>query len=206
MLLRGGNLIDGTAGLRSAAGGLGDRGDSGGPTGRSGARPTVGTADFGAWRSNPRHQMMIVADAAVVTGDDPGGRREIIGGAAIPTSVLDRLACNSELFGLVFSGDGQPLWHGRGVRMVTDAQLRGLMVRDQGCVICDKSPRWCEAHHVIAWQGPGRGPTDIDNLVLICSHHHHLVHDHRWRLVRSSTGHWRVEPPDIGPPPAGRDP
>ncbi len=147
----------------------------------------------------PRHQIMIVAETGVVTGSRPDGRSEIIGSGTIPKSVLERLACNSELLGMVLSGDGEPLWHGRKVRLTTDAQLRGIIVRDQGCVICGKKPRWCEAHHVVPWQGPGRGPTDIDNLVLICSHHHHLVHDHRWRLVRSGVGQWSIQPPDDPP-------
>jgi len=152
-------------------------------------------------RPSQRHQIVVVADLGAITGAEPNGRCEVVGGDSIPQSVLQRLACNSELFGAVFSGPGQPLWHGRGVRMASDAQLRTLMVRDQGCVLCGKSPRWCEAHHVVPWHGPGRGPTDIDNLVLICSHHHHLIHDHRWRLERSKDGSWTVSAPESRPPP-----
>lgn len=154
-------------------------------------------------KPGPRHQIVIVADAGVVTGQSPDGRSEIINNGPIPKSVLSRLACNSELMGMVLSGDDQPLWHGRKIRTATDAPIRALVVRDQGCVVCDKAPKWCEAHHVIPWQPPGRGPTDIDNLVLVCSHHHHLVHDHRWVLRLSRHDYWYAEPPD---PPAGPAP
>jgi len=161
-----------------------------------------GVANIGCrTKPAPRHQIVIVADAGVVTGQSPDGRSEIVSKGPIPKSVLSRLACNSELMGMVLSGDGQPLWHGRKFRTATDAQIRALVVRDQGCVVCDKAPKWCEAHHVVPWQPPGSGPTDIDNLVLLCSHHHHLVHDHRWLLRQSRHGYWYVEPPD---PPTGR--
>lgn len=171
-----------------------------------GSAPSIDARNGGSGAARPRrpsqrHQMVVVADLGAITGSDPDGRCEVVGGDSIPQSVLQRLACNSELFGAVFSGPGQPLWHGRGVRMASDAQLRTLMVRDQGCVLCGKSPRWCEAHHVVPWQGSGRGPTDIDNLVLICSHHHHLIHDHRWRLKRLEDGTWTVSAPESTLPP-----
>ena len=60
----------------------------------------------------PRHQIVIVASADVVTGKDPQGRCEIPGVGPIPQSELERLACDAEFFGVLFSGDGEPLWHG----------------------------------------------------------------------------------------------
>jgi hypothetical protein len=39
----------------------------------------------------------------------------------------------------------------------------------------------CNVHHVIEWV-QHRGPTDLDNLVPLCSKHHHLVHDGGWQL------------------------
>lgn len=197
-------------GARGSGGGLGvdDASASGGSTDQGGtpAGKTASSGQSGSgrhMRPGPRHQIVIVADLGVVTGESPDGHSEIVHNGPIPQSVLSRLACNSELTGMVFSGDGTPLWHGRKIRTATDAQIRALVVRDQGCVVCDKAPKWCEAHHVIPWQPPGCGPTDIDNLVLVCSHHHHLVHDHRWILRRSRHGYWYVEPPD---PPAGPGP
>ena len=68
----------------------------------------------------PRHQIVIVASADVVTGKDPQGRCEIPGIGPIPPSS----ASPAELFGVLFSGDGDPLWHGRGERTATDAQRR----------------------------------------------------------------------------------
>ena len=107
---------------------------------------------------------------------------------------LERLACGAELFGLLFSGDGEPLWHGRGERAATDAQRRALVARDGGCVLCAAEPAWCEAHHIVPWAKPGEGPTDIDNLALLCNACHHRLHDHKRVLVGSAATGWTTAP------------
>lgn len=134
-----------------------------------------------------RHQLLVIAHA--------DGSAEIPGTGPIPPSELARLACESDLFGLVFSGDGQPLWHGRAKRLADDNQWRALVARDGGCFACDLGPEHCQAHHVIWWHPPGFGPTDIDNLVLVCSHHHHLIHDQGWTIVREADGSFTLRPP-----------
>jgi hypothetical protein len=150
----------------------------------------------GSANSRPRNQLIIVAETGVIDGTDPQGRCEIPGLGPIPKSELERLACNADLFGLLFSGDGEPLWHGRGHRTATDPQMRGLIARDGGCIGCGKGPQYCEAHHIVHWAPPARGPTDIDNMVLLCTHEHRLVHDHGWRVVRGGDGKFRLEPPE----------
>ncbi|MCP3974602.1 MAG: DUF222 domain-containing protein [bacterium] len=131
-----------------------------------------------------RNQMVVVAHA--------DGTAEIPDVGPIPQSELERLACISDLFGIVFNTDGKPLWLGRRQRLASDDQWRALIARDGGCVICNAAASRCEAHHVIFWEGSQRGPTDIDNLVLLCKHHHHLVHDHNQILTRDSHGNWVI--------------
>ena len=176
----------------------------------SGAQPVVGderglgSCDGGmpvAGRGNgsgrplpPRHQVVVVASADVVSGRDPQGRCEIPGVGPIPQTELERLTCDAELFGLLFSGEGEPLWHGRGERTATDAQRRALVARDGGCVLCAAEPAWCEAHHIVPWARPTEGPTDIDNLALLCNACHHRLHDHRLVLRRASDGTWTAQP------------
>ena len=116
-------------------------------------------------------------------------------GTALPVSVIERLACGSDLFAAVLSQGGDPLWLGRRVRLASDGQWRALVARDGGCRVCGADPSKCEAHHIVAWQPPGCGPTDIVNLILLCGHHHHLVHDLGWRLVETSDGDWELRPP-----------
>ena len=59
---------------------------------------------------------------------------------------------------------------------------RALVVRDDGCRYpgCNRPPGWCDAHHVTHWVDGG--PTAVDNLVLLCDRHHHVVHEPGWQL------------------------
>jgi hypothetical protein len=50
----------------------------------------------------------------------------------------------------------------------------------------------CDLHHIVPWwQG---GPTDLDNLAMLCGRHHDRVHD-GWKLVRHTDGAWDATPP-----------
>lgn len=142
----------------------------------------------------PRHQIVIVASTDVISGRDPQGRCEIPGVGPIPLSELERLACDAELFGVLFSGEGEPLWHGRGERTATDAQRRALVARDGVCVLCADEPARCEAHHVKPWAKPSEGPTDIDNMALLCGTCHRRLHNHRRVLRRGPDGAWGTAP------------
>jgi hypothetical protein len=89
----------------------------------------------------------------------------------------------------------QPLDVGRTTRVVQPAQRTALAVRDGGCVFpgCDRPLAWCEAHHLVHWLDGG--PTDLDNLVLLCRAHHRAVHEGGWRLVRGPDGWPTATPP-----------
>ena len=66
-----------------------------------------------------------------------------------------------------------PIDLGRAKRLFTPAQRKALLIRDQTCRAegCDIPGTWCDAHHLDPWHTGG--PTDLDNGVLLCSHHHH---------------------------------
>ena len=159
-----------------------------------------------------RNQILVIAHTDAITGADPDARCEISGTGPIPRSELERLACESELFGALFSRNGLPLWHGRRVRTVTPQQWRMLIARDRGCVLCAAGPSYCHAHHIVAWTAPAEGPTDIDNLVLVCNRHHHHIHQYNLTLIRQPDGQWATStserPRAVHPArkPANRDP
>lgn len=132
-----------------------------------------------------RNQMLIVAQA--------DGTGEIPGVGPLPKSEIARLMCISDLYGLIFDTGGQPLWHGQKVQLATNDQWRALIARDGGCIACGADPSRCQAHHII-WRR-SHGPTDIDNLVLVCTHHHHLIHDNGWQLIAGGDGRWMLVPP-----------
>jgi len=81
-------------------------------------------------------------------------------------------------------------------RTATAAQRRALRERDHGCVFpgCDAPVDWCDVHHVTFYDFGG--PTTLANLVLLCRHHHHRVHEGGFRLAREADGTVRVWRPD----------
>jgi hypothetical protein len=89
----------------------------------------------------------------------------------------------------------RPLDLGRSTRVVTPAQRSALAVRDGGCVFpgCSRPLAWCEAHHL--WHWLDGGPTDLDNLALVCRAHHRAVHEGGWRLIRGPDGQFTATPP-----------
>lgn len=83
-------------------------------------------------------------------------------------------------------------------RLATEKQLAILASRDQGCTFpgCDTPPGWCEAHHIVPWADDGR--TDVNNLTLACSAHHHLIDRTDWycRMLADGRPAW-VPPASI---------
>ena len=83
--------------------------------------------------------------------------------------------------------------------------LRQLRYRDSECRFPGCGARqFTQAHHIVWWKRGGT--TDLGNLVLVCSFHHKLVHEHGWGLRRDPTGEVRWFRPDGVPYHAGPDP
>ena len=99
-----------------------------------------------------------------------------------------RLACTAHLIPAVLDGNSQVLDLGRSRRLFTPAQRKAIRYRDRGCRAegCTIPATWTEAHHLKPWsQG---GPTNLDNAISLCSHHHHTIHDTRYHTERLPTG------------------
>jgi hypothetical protein len=70
-------------------------------------------------------------------------------------------------------------------------------VRDKGCrwLGCDRPASYTSGHHIVNWiKG---GPTDLDNLTLLCRRHHWLVHEGKWQLVKTDDGQMLAVPPQM---------
>ena len=121
---------------------------------------------------------------------------------AICGETARRLACDAGVSRVLTNGPSQVLDVGRAVRTVTPAQRRALVVRDRGCVGCRAPAGWCQAHRPGQPPPPPRpkgadhGPTDLSNMVLLCSRCHHAVHERKWQLDQTHDGRWRLHPPD----------
>lgn len=120
--------------------------------------------------------------AGLVPGDDLTGDR-------LTASQVRRLACTAKILPAVLGGDSLPLDLGRSRRLFSPAQRKALLVRDKTCRTegCDVPGAWCEAHHRRDPWGKG-GRTDLDEGELLCSHHHHRIHDPRYRTERLANG------------------
>ena len=93
---------------------------------------------------------------------------------------------------------GEPGRHvldvGHSYRTAPPKIRHALNVRDGGCAVpgCDVDPSRCEAHPITYWEHGGE--TSIANMVLLCSRHHHQVHEGRWHIHRNH----ELDPGDPG--------
>lgn len=106
---------------------------------------------------------------------------EVEAGPAICRETLERLFCSSKVRGILQDGEGKVLDLGRSTRRPSVAQVRQLRYRDKTCTFPGCSHRrFTQAHHIRWWSKGGR--TDLENLALVCTFHHILVHEHGWKI------------------------
>jgi Domain of unknown function (DUF222) len=119
-----------------------------------------------------------------------GGIARYADGTVVAPNRVKQLLCDAVLTPLITGESGQPLWLGRSARTASNAQWRALVARDRCCAFpgCHTKAQWCEAHHVKEYDRD-TGPTDVDNMALLCSRHHHLVHSVGWsaRMLENQT-------------------
>ena len=118
--------------------------------------------------------ILITIDALSFAGvtNEPGTTAH---GDRIPAHVVRHLAEHANLQRVLLAGS-MILDLGREVRFATESQYRALLARDGGCrwLGCHIPGAWCEVDHLVAFEDGGK--TDIDDMVLWCSHHHHEKH------------------------------
>ncbi|MFZ0160750.1 MAG: DUF222 domain-containing protein [Kineosporiaceae bacterium] len=129
----------------------------------------------------------------------PGLATDLATGEPLDPGTFSRLLCDAVLDPTLFDDNGAALAHGRTTRLATAAQRRALITRDRGCVVpgCAAPISWCDAHHVVWWRH--NGPTDIDNLAMLCGRHHTAVHSGHWALQMIDGVPWAVPPRSIDP-------
>ena len=117
--------------------------------------------------------------------------------STVSIETVERHACDGGLVPILFDDDGQALNLGRSQRLHNGRQRTAIAVRDGGCLApdCDRPASWCEVHHIHEF-GRG-GTTDLADGVLLCRHHHMLVHNNHWRVERRDGRYWFVPPPDV---------
>jgi hypothetical protein len=103
-----------------------------------------------------------------------------IDGTGLDRATVERLLCDAALHRVLTQGRSAILDYGTATRTIPAPLYNALVIRDRHCRFrgCDRPPAWCEGHHVRPWLLGG--PTEILNLVLLCSRHHHLLHQPGW--------------------------
>ena len=125
------------------------------------------------------HLVMIHVDESALRGK---------GGASdLPIRTVKRLLCDGPAVGIVENGNGEPLSIGRKSRTVPTAIRRALDGRDRTCRFpgCSHT-KWLDAHHIRHWTDGGE--TSLENLVLLCTHHHRLLHEGGFQMLPREGG------------------
>ncbi len=119
---------------------------------------------------------------------------ELERGGLISADVARRLLCDATVVVALDDAEGHTMYEGRARRFPSETQRREVIRRDRHCVFpgC-ANVLFTNCHHVDEWSAGGR--TDLPNLVLLCAHHHHLIHSKLW----SMSGNANIELRFVGP-------
>jgi uncharacterized protein DUF222/HNH endonuclease len=122
------------------------------------------------------------------------GTATLSSGCPLAPKAVRRLACDADIIPVVLGSKSVPLDVGQSRRLVKPGQRAALVARDRGCAYpgCCQPAQYTDAHHIRHWADGG--PTDVDNLVLLCRLHHLMLHHSAW------TVHIRDGLPEFIPP------
>lgn len=144
---------------------------------------------FGARRPAVR---VVVTEATLSA---PGGHGFLEGDPQpVSRATVDRHLCDTGFIGIKFDRTLNILDLGRLQRLFSEAQRLAISIRDGGCIFpnCTKPPSACEVHHITPWHNGGR--TDVADGVLLCRHHHMLLHNNHWQIICDRDKYW-LKPP-----------
>lgn len=130
-----------------------------------------------------RPHVAVVIDAEAL-GDPRGAGGETAFGGQISTGAVRRLLCDADVTRIVMSGPSEVLDVGRATRSWNRAQRNAIVSRDGRCrgPSCDRAAAWCSLHH-IRWWTRDKGPTSVDNGLLLCDADHDLIHSQGWTVA-----------------------
>jgi hypothetical protein len=100
------------------------------------------------------------------------GLAETSDGTMLTAEQLLRIADEAEIWPTIIDHNNVPMALGRTQRLASRGQTMALIAREGGCSFpgCDHPPQWCDRHHIIDWIDGG--PTDLENMTLLCRYHH----------------------------------
>lgn len=129
--------------------------------------------------SEPDAAMVVVHAPAELLERDDVARSATVNGEAITGHALRRILCDARLEVSFDTPDGRTVGVGRTTRNPPAWLRRRVIGRDHGRCRwpgCGRAIR--HLHHMQHWTKGG--PTDACNLMGVCWHHHHLLHEGGW--------------------------
>jgi hypothetical protein len=128
-----------------------------------------------------RYQVVLHVDAATLQEQGEPGRSELEGVSRVSAETSRRISCDCGVICVTHrTEDGQILSVGRRTRTISPALRRALEIRDRGCRFPGCGLRFTDAHHVKHWADGGK--TSLENCLLLCRHHHRLIHEGGWQV------------------------
>jgi hypothetical protein len=113
----------------------------------------------------------------------------------ISSKMVQRIACDCAVTRILLSSDSTVIDVGRAKRTVTPSMRKALTARDRHCAWpgCERHSSFTSAHHLVHWIHGG--PTELENLALLCFRHHLMAHEGGWQIVRTAEGRIVAVPP-----------
>ena len=128
-----------------------------------------------------RYQVVLHVDEPTLSAaSDESGRSELEDGTRVSAETSRRLSCDAGLVCMTHGPDGSILDVGRKQRTIPSALRRALEARDRGCRFPGCGLRFTDGHHITHWADGGE--TSLANTLLLCRHHHTLVHEGGWKV------------------------
>ena len=139
------------------------------------------TATITPGARRPAELLVLIDLDTLRAGLHDNGVCETYDGQPLPPATVRRLACEADIIPIVLDGDGRVVDVGRAKRLASADQRRALRAMHQTCAAPDCPVRFgdCDIHHLTEWRDGGM--TNLANLIPLCSKHHHLIHEGRWR-------------------------
>jgi Domain of unknown function (DUF222)/HNH endonuclease len=128
-----------------------------------------------------RYQVVLHVDADTLSDDGEPGRSHLEDGTRVAAETSRRLSCDAARVTMTHAPDGSILSVGRKTRTISPALRRALDFRDRGCRFPGCGLRFTDAHHVRHWADGGE--TSLGNCLLLCPHHHRLLHEGGWTVT-----------------------
>ena len=147
-------------------------------------------------RNGVRPHNTVNTTVEALKGELGAAASELENGMPISSKTVQRLACDGTLSRVV-KADSVVVDVGRATRAVSPAQWRALKARHRTCSGpgCDRPINWTSPHHIEFWSRGG--PSNLHNLVPLCHHHHRLVHEGGWQVIRAGEGVKFIPPESV---------